>query len=177
MNYEKPHLEVITALMFINCTGFYLKVFTAAEASLGVDRLPMMATASAPKIARLTCGSVEEFRHDTGLSLSQGDGGPTNPTIGLHCSVKNNALYQFEFVLGGGFLDIEFKMSMFLGKEQKNAGSPDTVISVKEDLAGVKFRHNSHVSDWEPLQDRFRTSLSHPGAIIAWAEGPPVYCR
>ena len=140
-----------------------------------VERLPFNALASVPKISALACGAVEEFRHEIGFT--QEETRPNTTTVALHCAVKKNASHAFTFIVGGEDLDVQFPMSAFLGLEGKNAGKADTIISLKQDTAGIKFRKNSHVTSWEKIQEAHRSSISSPGALIDWEMGPQCYVR
>ena len=75
-------------------------------------------------------------------------------TAAVHITMNEGTLGSLEFLMGGPDLDINFKLSAFMGREGKKVGGPDTNIKVKQSIADLRFRRNTHVTDWELLHER-----------------------
>ena len=161
--------------VMMNCQKPHDEVYVRFEEASPVNRLPFVATAPVPRIASLACGDIEEFFHQIGFCLE--DSSPKESTAALYFTLKNNALYTVEYLIGGQELDIRFKMSTFLGRDGKEVGGSETEVHAKQKISDIRFRRNSHVTNWSPIHEYFASSLSSPGAAINWTEGAPIYVR
>ena len=56
------------------------------------------------------------------------------------------------------------------------AGGPDTNITMRMKPADMVFKPSTMLTDWQLIQDMFRTSISADSAID-WTEGPQIYSR
>lgn len=159
LDYMRPHNQVPCSM----------------ESGSPVKRLPLAAIIPTPLVAQMETGSVADY--GTSQGFYHKDCVPSESTMALWMQIKDKSLQFHEFVYGGPDLDVKFTMDRLLGKDGKHAGSPKLEIHLVQPATGFKFRRNTHVSDWKPIQEMFADSLSTPGAIVDWTEGPTVYCR
>ena len=125
--------------------------FSKHDDSSLVERLPLAATIPEKIIFGMDKGRPEEFR--LALGFASADTAPPDPTVAIWARLKGKKLADHEFIIGGPEQHIYFPMSRFLGKDGRDQGTPDTVISCVQRLEDIRFMKNSNVSEWELLHE------------------------
>lgn len=90
---------------------------------------------------------------------------------------KTPSYQAFHITIGGPTSTIAIPFSKLLGLDKRSVGSPETPFNVNIIPDDVTFIANRTVSEYSPINEYFRGSLSHPGVNLDWAEGPGVYTR
>ena len=130
----------------------YVVKYVEEEDATLVTRLPLTSMMPVQKIKSMSTGSLEEFV--VAIGFCDPDYCPDELTCCLWMKFRGGAMEMHEFVYGGPDLVVKFPMSWWMGAEKKNAGRPESVVSVTQAASGIKFRRNSHVTTWERIQDR-----------------------
>ena len=133
----------------------YLRPFEGkpakVEDSVEVQRLPASAMIPEKKVAAMSTGKIEEFVVNCGFLAP--DLAPQVPTVAAWVSMKGRSIAHHEFVYAGPTLEVYFMMEKWLGRDGRDQGSPETLISLTQPASGLKFKRNSSVSEWAPIQE------------------------
>ena len=160
-------------LLLVDKQDPYKLTSVSQQNGVTVVRMPAEKMLSTPKILSLLKLSVESFRIATGFAADDTD----DLTIAVWMETKNGLPRGHEFLVGGKSFFVKFPMEAFRGYDDKSSGTPKTEIRAKVHPSEIKFKAGSNVSEWQLIQDRFRESLSSPGANIDWSETAGVYTR
>ena len=153
----------------------YGDVYSSVAETVEIVTLPAWATVPNSVIARWPQGSLQQVSAELGFTHSESR--PSELTAALKLEFRTGVLKSYLFLLGGPELDISFPFSKILGLENRSAGGPEAMLNMKIDPSSIKFISNHGVSDYKLMQDKFRSSLSHPGVDHVWSDGPGIYTR
>ena len=148
--------------------------YAKVEDSLVITRLPVSAIIPEKRIGAWSCGKQEEYL--VSQALSNPEDLPEVPTIAIWANVKGWQ-FSYELLYCGQDLEIVFPMSRWLDVAGKEEADSDTLISILQAAAGIKFRRKSCVSEWTLFQDKYRGMICSQGENIKWEEGPLIYVR
>jgi hypothetical protein len=140
-----------------------------------VVHLPVSVVIPPPVVSSWPGGATEEFAAKLGWRYK--DTIPSELTVAYIVDIKPIGMSAFHTVIGGAPTAASFPFSTFLGLEGRTAGSATDLLTVTVDPANITFAVNRMVSNWGPINDVFRGSLSHAGVEHNWQTGPGVYVR
>ena len=123
-----------------------------------VKPLPTDRLISAPRVQAFLTPSVEEFRCKTGFA--QGD--PESTTLAVWLEMKNGAPRQHQFIVGGPPIRLKFPLSVF-GNSDCVSEWQNCFVEAEIDPSAISFRPGSNVEVWQPLQAKFRDTLTCSG--------------
>ena len=125
--------------------------YAKIEDSVSIDRLPFAALLPERKIHSFATGKVEEYRHTLGFTSA--DICPEDPTIAMWASTRSMTP-NFELLYGGPDLEVIFPKGKWMGLDRKTPEAPETLISLRQQASGIKFRKKNTVSEWVPIQEK-----------------------
>ena len=125
--------------------------FPSIDSSVVIQRLPVSAVLPDWKINGMVTGKPEEFR--VALGFTSKETSPLVPTVAIWASVKSKKMTNYELILGGPDLNVFFPMSKFLGLDGKSQGSMDTIISLTQPTASLRFIKRNSVTEWNLIQE------------------------
>ena len=79
--------------------------------------------------------------------------------------------------MGGPTKTATIAFSKLLGLDNRSAGSPDAVFSVSINPTDIQFPVSRSVTNFSPITEHFKGSLTHPGLDLEWGDGSGVYVR
>ena len=82
-----------------------------------------------------------------------------------------------KLLIGGPRIKFCFQFGRLCSHEDHNIKSPATEIQGSQEPSSIDFRRGSSVSDWSPIYEKFRDSLSSPGVEFKWASTPCIHIR
>ena len=140
-----------------------------------VSTLPITYTIPVTLINALPSGPVELFASSVGFHYQ-----PTAPketSAAMLLEIQAGGLKAFQLVMGGPAKTATIAFSKLLGLDSRSAGSPDAVFSVSINPTDIQFHVSRSVTDFSPITELFKGSLSHPGLDLEWGDGSGVYVR
>jgi hypothetical protein len=143
--------------------------------SVEVVALPFTQTVPTPLISTWPSGPVESYAHGIGFRYLATI--PKDVTASMLLELRPGGLKAFNLIVGGPVTTPNIPFQSLMGLEGRTAGSPESTFSVKIDPAEINFIPNRSISEFAPIAELFRGSLSHAGVVMNWTEGPGVYAR
>lgn len=140
-----------------------------------VAPVPTTATLPLPVISSWPGGAPEEFANMVGWRYSGTT--PPAPSVAILLDISMTGMAGFYLVLGGKPFRADIQFSTLLGLEKRQAGADTDTFSVTIDPGAVTITKNRVISEWTPIIEAFRGSLSSAGINHTWTEGPGVYTR
>ena len=150
-------------------------VYQDKKDSVEVLALPFSQTVPTPLISSWPPGPVENYAHTIGFRYHATT--PTEVTASMLLELRPGGLKAFNLIVGGPVSTPNILFQTLLGLEGRTVGGPESTFSVKIDPAEISFIPNRSISEFVPIADLFRGSLTHPGVAMNWTEGSGVYAR
>jgi len=143
--------------------------------SVEVLTLPFSQTIPTPLISSWPSGPIESYAHTIGFRYQATT--PKEVTASMILELRPGGLKAFNLIVGGPVSTPIIPFQTLLGLEGRTAGGPESKFSVKIDPAEISFITNRSISEFVPIADLFRGSLTHAGVAMSWTEGAGVYAR
>ena len=159
----------------ISPTAWNTMAYQDKKDSVEVTALPFSQTVPTPLISTWPSGPVESYAH--GIGFRYFDTAPKEVTAAMILELRPGGLKAFNLTAGGPVFTPSISFHKFLGLEGRTAGSPESTFSAKIDPAEICFTPNRSISEFAPIADMFRGSLTHAGVSVNWTEGSGVYTR
>ena len=156
-------------------TAWNSMAYQEKKDSVEVTALPFSQTVPTPLISTWPSGPVENYAHGIGFRYIETT--PKDVTASMLLELRSGGLKSFNLIVGGPVSTPSIRFQNFLGLEGRAAGGPDSTFSVKIDPAEINFIPNRSVSEFVPIADLFRGSLTHAGVTMDWTKGSGIYAR
>ena len=159
----------------MNPVAWNAMAYQERKDTVEVVTLPTSYTIPTPLIATWPSGPVELYASSIGFRYETTT--PAVLTSALVLDLRPGSLKSFNLLVGGPVSTPTISFQKLLGLDGRTAGGPEAKFSVKIDPAEILFIPNRAVTEFMPISERFRGSLSSPGVAMNWSEGAGVYVR